>query len=130
MSLGAGPIAPYSRLIAVITLGHGLIDSGRLLGFPGGGESPVAAFGTVPFWALAAFVLMRLFAAVGLWNYATWGLVLVIAANGGELVLSLFQPQWVTVGIVGFAIRLLLLFAAVLLLVFERYLAGIRANEL
>lgn len=130
MSLGAGPIAPYSRLVAVITLGHGLIDCGRLLGFPGGAESPVAIFGTVPFWALAAFVLMRLFAAVGLWSYATWGLVLVIAANGGELMLSLFQPQWVTVGIVGFAIRLGLLFAAVLLLVFERYLASIRANEL
>lgn len=130
MSLSAAPIAPYARLIAVITLGHGLIDCGRLLGLPGGGDSPVAAYGPIAFWALAAFVLMRLFAAVGLWGYATWGAVLVIAANGGELLLSLLRPNWVSVGIVGFAIRLLMLLASVLLLAFQRYLARMHANEL
>ena len=129
MSLSAPSVAPYARLIAVITLGHGLIVCARVLGL-GGGENPVMTQGPEAFWALTAFVLMRLIASVGLWTYATWGGVLVIAANGGELLFSLFVPQLVTLGVVGFAVRLLILFAAALLLVFERYLHRLHANEL
>ena len=129
MSLSASPVAPYARLIAVITLGHGLMDCARVLGL-GSGESPVMVHGPEAFWALTAFVLMRLIAAVGLWTYAAWGVVLVIAANGGELLFSLFAPHLVTLGVVGFAVRLLVLFAAALLLIFERYLHRMHANEL
>jgi len=120
MSLSANAVAPYARLIAVITLGHGLMDCARLLGL-GAAVSPVMTYGPQTFWSLTAFVLMRLFA---------WGAVLVIAANGGELLFSLFAPQLVGIGIVGFAIRLLMLFATTLLIVFERYLARMHANEL
>lgn len=130
MSLAAAPLAPYARLVAVITLGHGLIDCGRLLGIASGGGNPVAMYGLEAFWALTAFVLMRLIAAVGLWSYAIWGLVLVLAANGGELIISLLAPQWLSVGIVGFAVRLLILLAAILLLAFERYLHNLHASEL
>ncbi len=130
MSLGAAPIAPYARLVSVITLGHGLIDSGRLLGIASGSGNPVTTYGPEAFWTLVAFALMRLIAAVGLWSYAIWGLVLVLAANGGELIISLIAPQWLSVGIVGFAVRLLILLAAVLLLAFERYLHNLHASEL
>lgn len=129
MSLSAAPVAPYSRLIAVITLGHGLMDCALMLGLFSP-VSPVNAYGPDAFWALVAFVLMRLFAAVGLWTLATWGAVLVIAANAGEIIFAMMAPNLVSLGIIGFAVRLIVLSATILLLVFERYLRHLRANEL
>jgi hypothetical protein len=128
VSLAAAPIAPYTRLIAVITLGHGLLDCARILGYAGA-VSPVVAYGPEAFWALVAFVLMRLIAAVGLWGFSIWGGVLVIAANGGELIFSILAPSLIRLELVGFAIRLLILVAMVLLLAFERYLRNFGAHE-
>jgi hypothetical protein len=55
--------------------------------------------------------------------------VLIIAANGGELAFSILAPSLIRLELIGFAIRLLILVAMVLLLAFERYLRNYGANE-
>ncbi|WP_029040231.1 hypothetical protein [Cucumibacter marinus] len=127
MSLSAAPISRYARIVALVALAHGLIDGARIL--MGSGSGPQLAQNHEAFWTLASFVVIRLIAAVGLWNYAVWGAMLVALANLGEIMFALLRPELVGIGIFGLVLRLLMLSAAILLLAFERHLRRLSADE-
>jgi hypothetical protein len=107
----------YLRVIAIIALLLGLNDAARLLGVTGGEQSPITTLGPAGFTYLALFALARLFAAVGLWIKASWGAVLLVAATSVELLLFLLGSRDVQMDAVGFAVRLVLLTAIVLVFV-------------
>ncbi|HHY49635.1 MAG TPA: hypothetical protein GYA10_07795 [Alphaproteobacteria bacterium] len=107
----------FVRIIAIIALLVGLGDAARLLGVTSGSASPLAELGPAGFVYLAVFCLARLFAAVGLWIRASWGAVLLVGATTVELVMFLAGNRDVHLDAIGFAIRLLLVVAIVLLFV-------------
>ena len=107
----------FVRIIAIIALLVGLGDAARLLGVASGSASPLAELGPAGFVYLAVFCLSRLFAAVGLWIGASWGAVLLVGATAVELVMFLAGNRDVHLDAIGFAVRLLLVAAIVLLLV-------------
>lgn len=107
----------YIRTVAIIALLLGLSDAARLLGVSSGDISPIAQLGPAGFTYLAIFASARLFAAVGLWIKASWGAVLLVAATGTEMVLFLLGSRDVQMDGLGFAVRLVLLTAILLVFV-------------
>jgi hypothetical protein len=107
----------YIRVIAIIALLLGLNDAARLLGVSGGDTSPITTLGPAGFTYLALFALARLFAAVGLWIKASWGAVLLVSATSVELLMFLLGNRDVQMGAIGFAVRLVLLTAIILVFV-------------
>lgn len=107
----------YIRTIAIIALLLGLNDAARLLGVSSGDASPIAELGPAGFTYLALFALARLFAAVGLWIKASWGAVLLVAATGIEMILFLLGNRDIQMSGFGFAVRLVLLTAILLVFV-------------
>jgi hypothetical protein len=107
----------YVRIIAIVALLVGLGDAARLLGVSSGNVSPIAQLGPAGFVYLATFCLARLFAAVGLWIGASWGAVLLVGATTVELILFLLGNRDVQMDAIGFAVRLVLVAAIVLLFV-------------
>ena len=107
----------YVRIVAIIALLLGLADAARLLGVSSGPVSPFTSLGTAGFVYLAIFCLARLFAAVGLWIRASWGAVLLVGATAVELGLYLFGNPDVRMDAIGFALRLVLLIAIVVIFV-------------
>lgn len=117
-------IGIYIRVVAVISLMLGLNDAARLLGVQLGDVSPITELGMTGFVYLAIFSLARLFAAVGLWIKASWGAVLLVGSTGVELILYVLGNADVRMSAVGFAVRLVLL-AAILII----FILGIRRNR-
>lgn len=105
----------YIRITALLSLALGLSDASRLLGINLGATSPVAVLGPSGFVYLAIFSLSRLFAGVGLWLKASWGAVLLIGSTGAELALYLTGNGDVYMTAFGFAVRVVLL-AAILVI--------------
>ncbi len=105
----------YLRIVAIIALLLGLSDASRLL-VTSGSVSPITELGATGFAYLTAFCLARLFAAVGLWIRASWGAVLLGIATAIELLMFLFGNRDVTISMVGFGVRLLLLVSVAALL--------------
>jgi hypothetical protein len=116
MELTAPFISRYIRIIAIISLLLGLSDAARLLGVGMGPRSPVDMLGVSGFTFLAIFSLARIFAAVGLWIRASWGVVLLIGATVAELALYLLGSPDVRLNLVGFSIRFVLLVAILAIL--------------
>lgn len=106
----------YLRIVAIIALLLGLSDASRLLGVSSGAASPITELGATGFAYLAVFCLARLFAAVGLWIRASWGAVLLGLATTIELLMFFFGNRDVTISMVGFGVRLLLLVSVAALL--------------
>ena len=117
-------IGIYIRVVAVISLLLGLNDASRLLGVSLGDVSPITELGMTGFVYLAIFCLARLFAAVGLWIKASWGAVLLVSATGVELILYMIGNADVRMSAIGFAVRLVLL-AAILII----FILGIRLRR-
>ena len=117
-------IGIYIRVVAVISLLLGLNDASRLLGVQLGDVSPITELGMTGFVYLAIFCLARLFAAVGLWIKASWGAVLLVGATGVELILYVLGNADVRMSAIGFAVRLVLL-AAILII----FILGIRLRR-
>jgi uncharacterized membrane protein (DUF2068 family) len=117
MDFTAPQIGIYIRVVATISLLLGLNDAARLLGVNLGEVSPIASMGVTGFVYLAIFALSRLFAAVGLWIKASWGAVLLVGATSVELVLYLLGNPDVRMTAFGFAVRLVLLAAIVIVFV-------------
>jgi hypothetical protein len=115
MDLKSETAGRFARLIAMICLLIGLIDTFRLLGVSDGDTSPIAAMGATAFVYLAIFALARLFAAVGLWIQANWGGVLLIGVSVAELGLYLSGSRDVDMNMIGFIVRLVLLIGVILL---------------
>ena len=107
----------YIRIVAIIALLLGLADAARLLGVSSGSVSPLATLGTAGFIYLAIFCLARLFAAVGLWIRASWGAVLLVGATAVELGMYLMGNRDVHLDPIGFALRLVLLVAIIVVFV-------------
>ncbi len=108
----------YVRIVAIIALLLGLGDAARLLGVIGAGRKPDhrrSARPASPIWRFSA--LARLFAAVGLWIRASWGAVLLGLATTIELLMFFFGNRDVTISMLGFGVRLLLLVSVAALLV-------------
>lgn len=104
----------YLRTVAIIALLLGLSDAARLLGVSSGEASPITQLGPTGFTYLAIFAAARLFAAVGLWIKASWGAVLLVAATGIEMLLFVMGSRDVQMDGLGFAVRLVLLTAILL----------------
>lgn len=105
----------YLRIVAIIALLLGLSDASRLL-ISSGTTSPITELGPTGFAYLAVFCLARLFAAVGLWIRASWGAVLLGLATTVELLMFMFGNRDVTISMLGFGVRLLLVVSVAALL--------------
>jgi hypothetical protein len=103
----------YVRIVAIIALLLGLSDAAVLLGVNSGTRSPLEVLGTNGFVLLSVFALSRLFSAVGLWIGASWGAVLLVSATAIELFMYLFGNRDIQMNALGFAVRLVLLVAIV-----------------
>ncbi len=106
----------YLRIVAIIALLLGLSDAARLLGVSSGATSPITELGATSFAYLAVFCLARLFAAVGMWIKASWGAVLLGISTSTELLMYLFGNPDVTLSMVGFGVRLVLVVSVAVLL--------------
>ncbi|SMQ62753.1 hypothetical protein SAMN06295905_0713 [Devosia lucknowensis] len=115
MLFQAPSVALYIRIVAILALVLGLSDAARLLGVNLGASSPISAMGFQSFVLLGVFCLARLFSAVGLWIKASWGAVLLVGATTLELLLFVIGNPDIRIGIVGFAMRLVLLLAIVVI---------------
>jgi hypothetical protein len=115
MLFQAPSLALYIRIVAILALILGLSDASRLLGVNLGATSPIATMGFSSFVLLGAFCLARLFAAVGLWIKASWGAVLLVGATALELLLYLMGNPDIRMGAIGFALRVVLLAAIILI---------------
>lgn len=103
--------AVYIRIVAILALLLGLSDAARLLGVSLGPTSPISVMGFTAFVYLGLFSLARLFAAVGLWIKASWGAVLLVGATVVELALFAMGNPDIRMTGVGFAVRMILLVA-------------------
>jgi hypothetical protein len=110
-------IGRYVRVLAIIALLLGLNDAARLLGVFSGEGSPITMLGLKAFVYLAIFTLTLLFASVGLWIKASWGAVLLFASTGVELAMFLLGNKDVSMSVVGFSLRVVLLAAVIALFV-------------
>lgn len=117
MDLNAQPLGIYLRIVAIISLMLGLNDAARLLGVGMGSLSPLDTMGATGFVYLGIFGLARLFASVGLWIKASWGAVLLVSATAVELALYLLGSSDVRMSALGFAVRLVLLAAILVIFV-------------
>lgn len=124
MDFNAPTIGIYIRIVAIISLLLGLNDAARLLGVNLGNVSPMATLGMTGFVYLAIFSLTRLFAAVGLWIKASWGAVLLAGATFVEMVMYLMGNPDIRMSAFGFAVRLLLLVAILVI-----FVLGIRLSR-
>ncbi|KQN72561.1 hypothetical protein [Devosia sp. Leaf64] len=111
MSFKSPQLGLYLRITALLSLALGLSDAGRLLGINSGATSPVAVLGSSGFVFLAIFSLSRLFAGVGLWLKASWGAVLLVGSTTAELALYLAGNGNIHMSAPGFAVRVILLVA-------------------
>ena len=109
MDLKGDLLGKFARILAILSLLVGLGDAARLLGVGAGSANPISVFGVAGFAYLATFSLARLFAAVGLWIGASWGLVLLAGATVLELVLFVIGSRDVHIDAFGFAMRLVLI---------------------
>ena len=105
----------YLRIVALLSLALGLSDAGRLLGINLGETSPLAVLGPTGFVLLAVFSLARLCAGVGLWLKASWGAVLLVGATTAELALYVGGSGDIRMSAVGFAMRVVLLVAVLVI---------------
>ena len=123
------PAGRYIRIVAIIALLLGLNDAARLLGVTSGDQSPLTTLGPAGFTYLALFALARLFAAVGLWIKASWGAVLLVSATSVELLMFLLGNRDVQMSALGFAVRLVLLTAIVLVFVLSWRVRRARVHD-
>jgi hypothetical protein len=123
------PAGRYIRVVAIIALLLGLNDASRLLGVTSGDQSPLTTLGPAGFTYLALFALARLFAAVGLWIKASWGAVLLVSATSVELLMFLLGNRDVQMSAIGFAVRLVLLTAIILVFVLSWRVRRARVHD-
>ncbi|HVW93280.1 MAG TPA: hypothetical protein VHB74_11820 [Devosia sp.] len=117
MDFSTTAIGRYVRILALIALLLGLNDAARLLGVFSGGGSPLVLLGLKAFIYLAIFTLSLLFASVGLWIRASWGAVLLFASTAVELAMFLMGNKDVSMSVIGFGLRVVLLAAVIALFV-------------
>lgn len=119
MAFTARRIRVAARIVAGISLFVGLANAFQAFGVVGNASNPVEHYGEIGFAALVAAALFRLFAAVGLWAYATWGAFLLLAASLIELIFTFLAIAVLGLGAIGYTVSVLLLCAALGLLIWR-----------
>ena len=119
MAFSARKIRVAARIVAGISLFVGLANVLRAFGTFGDAFNPIEQYGQFGFSVLVMTGLLRLFAAVGLWAYATWGAALLLIASLIELVLIFLAITTLVISPLGFGLSVLLFFSGVGLLVWR-----------
>lgn len=119
MAFSARKIRVAARIVAGISLFVGLANVLRAFGTFGDAYNPIEQYGQFGFSVLVITGLLRLFAAVGLWAYATWGAALLLIASLIELILIFLAITIVVISPLGFGLSVLLFFSGVGLLVWR-----------
>ncbi|WP_299347382.1 hypothetical protein [uncultured Maritalea sp.] len=119
MAFTARRIRVAARVVAGVSLFVGLANALHALGVSGNVSDPVLGFGQFVFAVLTIIAVVRLFAAVGLWAYATWGAFLLLFASLLEIALVVLGGAEMIVTPAGFGVSILLLSSAVGLLVWR-----------
>lgn len=102
-------IARIIRILALANLFNALLDASRLLGIWTPDESPMQAMGQSDFAFLVAFTLARLFAAVGMWIFATWGTILLMLTSVVEIILTVTGVIDLEINAMGWVFRFFVL---------------------
>lgn len=126
MAFTARRIRVAARIVAGISLFVGLGNAFQAFGVLDSAHNPVEHYGQIGFGVLVVTAMFRLFAAVGLWAYATWGAFLLLAASLIEMLAIFLAFADLGKGPVGLGFSTLLLLAGLGLLIW-RY---INANHL
>lgn len=117
------------RVIALCGLLLGLVDAARVTGLWDGSANPILVLGPAGFVYTAAAALTLLFAAVGLWMRASWGAVLLLGALGTQIVLYLIGNPDVSLSMIDFGLRLVVLIGMVLVLLARVRLRRLSAHD-
>lgn len=110
-----------SRVLGLICLFLGLASAARLLGANGSPVGPVQALGVMGFVYLSVFTLGQLFAAVGMWIQSSWGAVVLIGVTLTEMGLALSGNPNVSISMIGFIVRIVLLIGSAIILTFVQW---------
>lgn len=102
-------ISRIIRILALTNLFNALLDAARLLGIGASSDSPMDMMGQSDFAFLMAFTLSRLFAAVGMWIFATWGTILLMLTSLIELILLGAGVVDLEIGFLGWVLRVIVL---------------------
>jgi len=119
MAFTARRIRVAARIVAAASLFVGLSNAFLALGVSSDVTDPVTGFGQFAFVALTIIALLRLFAAVGLWAYATWGAFLLLFASLIEIGMVVVSTARVAVSPIDFGIAIMLLASAIGLLIWR-----------
>lgn len=119
MAFTARRIRIAARAVAGVSLFVGLANALHALGASGSVDDPVLGYGQLVFGVLVIVAVLRLFAAVGLWAFATWGAFLLAFASFVEIALVIYSSTRTIVTPAGFGISILLLASAIGLLVWR-----------
>jgi len=119
MAFTARRIRIGARVVAGLALFVGLGNSLNALGVLGTVKDPVATFGQFAFGVLVVTAVLRLFAAVGLWAYATWGAFLLLFASLIELFFAAGVGHRIVMTPAGFGTSLLLFASGIALLIWR-----------
>ncbi|GLQ18216.1 hypothetical protein [Maritalea porphyrae] len=119
MAFTARRIRVGARIVASVSLFVGLANALHALGVSGSVSDPVAGYGQMGFAVLTIIACLRLFAAVGLWAYATWGAFLLLFASMIEIVVVGAGVGALIVTPMGFGLSVALLASSVGLLVWR-----------
>ena len=104
------------RQIAILALLNGIMDTGRLLGVGANGANPFEIYTVLGFSLLGAFAIARIFAAVGIWIESNWGTPVLFITTLAELSVFLFALAPLSIGVIGFGVRLAQLAGSILIL--------------
>ncbi|MFT6659625.1 hypothetical protein [Maritalea sp.] len=119
MAFTARRIRVAARVVASVSLFVGLANALHALGVSGNMLDPVGGFNQLVFATMITIACLRLFAAVGLWAYATWGAFLLLFASFIEIGLVVVGSARMMVTAAGFGLSILLLASAIGLLVWR-----------
>jgi len=119
MAFTARRIRVAARAVASVSLFVGLANALHALGASGNVTNPVDGYGELAFGILVIVAILRLFAAVGLWAFATWGAFLLAFASVFEMALVVLGGARMIVTPAGFGISILLLASAIGLMVWR-----------
>ncbi len=124
------PFSLAARVLAILALVHGLTAIFYQFSTARDVNVSVDALGNVAFAITILCALLRLMAAVGLWSLTIWGGVLLIIANVMELSAAFWSPKILHFSLFEIALRVLILLAICVLLVWANRSRNQHGHEL
>ncbi len=130
MAFTARRIRIAARIVGGVSLVIGLVNAFNAIGVTEIAGSPIEQLGQIAFAVLMVTALLRLFAAVGLWAYATWGAFLLMFASLLEMFFVITGLVDIMMSSTGFGISILLLTSTIGLLIWRSVNKLQRVNRL